>query len=485
MKIIITGTFFTILIFLQSACVEKHPENPIEIGTRLELFVDHHLIDTIIGAKLKLHKPRKMPLSGFPSGGYMTVIKEDKFYRLYYRKGDIYHYAESKDGITWEKPELGILEGTEGRKNAILESHNLSPFLDSRLDIPEDERYKALGRLRNPEIAVGGEDLYAYASHDGIHWRVLSDKPVIKYDSILHWAAFDSQNVSFWSEAEQCYVAYFRHFNTPHDASHYGWLRTIGRAISKDFLNWTDESANFETPNLPGEHLYTNQTHPYFRAPHIYIALPTRFAGEFHWEYPRSPHQRRRDKRIMSGRIKGKSVEENVGSTDIMFMTSRAGNLAYERLFKEAFMRPGLDPERWEDRANYVALNVVPTGEREMSIYHTRNGHRYVLRTDGFVSVNAPYAGGELITKPLIFEGEGLILNLSTSIEGGIRVELQTADGEAIPGFSLADCEPIIDDRIEHVVSWSGDSDISKYSGRPIRIRFVLKDSDIYSFRFR
>ena len=110
----------------------------------------------------------------------------------------------------------------------------------------------------------------------------------------------------------------------------------------------------------------------YFRAPHIYIALPTRF------------------------------VPTRGNSTEILFMSSRGG-APYERLFKEAFIRPGLAPERWGNRANYAALNVVPTSFGEMSIYHAGSGHRYILRTDGFVSVNAPFEGGEMITKPLRF----------------------------------------------------------------------------------
>jgi hypothetical protein len=452
--------------------------NPIEIGTRLELFVDHYLIDTMIGVDFKLHEPCEKSLNGFPDSViYNTVlIKKEGFYRyrMYYRhtKDPKYYYIESRNGIHWGKPEP-LLDVTGGRENEILESHDFSPFLDHRPDIPEYERYKTFKRIP----PSGESDLYAYGSKDGIKWSKISDEPAIDYDSTLHGRfAFDTQNVSFWSEAEQCYVAYFRHFKTPH-----GTFRTIGRATSKDFLNWTDESATFETPNLPGvepektsqsqsgpfpaEQLYTNQTHPYFRAPHIYIALPTRYT----W-----------------GWIKGEYFGKNIGTTDIMFMTTRAGANSYERLFKEAFIRPGLAEESWDTKENYVALNVVPTGPSEMSIYHGRsNVKRYVLRTDGFVSVNAPWDGGELITKPLLFEGKELVLNLSTAIRGGIRVELQNAEGEALPGFSLDDCEPIIDDSIEHVVSWSGDSDVSKYAGTPVRIRFYMKDSDIYSFRFR
>lgn len=444
-----------------------HSREILNIGSRLELFVDGLLIGELNGTSLRMHRPHKMPRSETSfTGDYMTVIKDGEIYKGYYRIEEIYHYVESEDGISWERPDLGIRQGAGGRKNAILESHNFAPFRDSRIGIPKSERYKALGSdsLNKPRSKEtrgrNAYNLYAYASADGIFWRKMSDEPVMKYDEELHGSlAFDSQNTSFWSEQEQRYVLFFRHYKAP------GELRTIGRATSEDFLNWTDESASFEVPNLPGELLYSSQTHPYFRAPHIYIALPTRYT----W-----------------GEIKGEAVSppKNIGSTDILFMTTRAGASSYERLFKGAFIPPGLDPEGWINRAGYVALNVVPTGASEMSIYH-KNGFRYVLRTDGFASVNAPYSGGEFTTKPFIFEGKELVLNLSTSIRGGVRVELQTPEGEPLPGFSLDDCKPVIDDSVERVVAWSGGSDLSALAGEPVRLRFEMKDSDLFSLRFR
>lgn len=455
------------------------PDYPVDMGSRLELFVDRHLTDRMEGLNLRLHEPQKMPLSEHPlRGDYMTVIRDKAFYRAYYRTirpgykgergdgnpGECTCYAESEDGIDWKEPDLGLFRNQGvGVKNAVWAeppfAHNFSPFLDARPGVPGDQRYKALAGVHFMGVPDPG-GLFGFVSADGITWRRISDRPVIPYDPGLHGKhAFDSQNVAFWSEPEERYVSYFRNWKTPHIAS----MRSIGRATSKDFVNWTDESGEFAAPNLAFEQLYTNQTHPYFRAPHIYIALPTRFSGAM---------------------IRGKPVKGNVGSTDILFMSTRAGQHSYERLFREAFMRPGLEPESWDNRANYVGLNVVPTGPQEMSIFHG-NGHRYVLRTDGFVSVNAPFEGGELVTKPLVFQGRELVLNLSTSVEGGIRVELLTACGKPLPGCTADDWLPIIGDSVEYVVSWRDGTEISRYAGKPVRIRFVMKDSDLFSFRFR
>ena len=89
-----------------------------------------------------------------------------------------------------------------------------------------------------------------------------------------------------------------------------------------------------------------------------------------------------------------------------------------------------------------------------------------------------------MITKPFIFSGRRLTINYSTSAAGGLRVEMQTADGKPIEGFALDDCPEIIGDRIEHTVSWKSGSDVGKLAGQTVRLRFELKDADLYSLQF-
>ena len=106
---------------------------------------------------------------------------------------------------------------------------------------------------------------------------------------------------------------------------------------------------------------------------------------------------------------------------------------------------------------------------------------RYELRLDGFASAHAGYSGGELITRPLIFDGTRLELNYSTSAAGAVRVELQEASGASINGFTLRDSRELIGDEIERIHEW----DLSAHRGKPVRLRFQLKDADLYAFRFR
>jgi hypothetical protein len=169
-------------------------------------------------------------------------------------------------------------------------------------------------------------------------------------------------------------------------------------------------------------------------------------------------------------------------ATDILFMTTRGGG-SYDRPFTESFIRPGLGPSGWANRANYAAIGVHETSPTEMSMFLT-HGRRYTMRIDGFASVNAPLAGGELITKPLKFSGEKLEINFSTSAAGIVRAELQDMAGKALTGFSLEDCDPIYGDELSRVVKWKGNANLAGHADSPLRFRFAMEDADLYALRF-
>ncbi|HUG69771.1 MAG TPA: hypothetical protein VMM76_18610 [Pirellulaceae bacterium] len=99
--------------------------------------------------------------------------------------------------------------------------------------------------------------------------------------------------------------------------------------------------------------------------------------------------------------------------------------------------------------------------------------------------MNASRQGGELITRPLRFDGSRLLLNFATSAAGSVRVELQDTQGRPIPGFALDDCPEHFGDTVERAVTWNSGSDVGRLAGQPIRVRFVLHDADLYSWQFR
>jgi len=458
-------------------------QNVVSIQDRRELFVDHFLIEKLMDAEIKMHKPINEgkvlffdnPWEGNFSG-YCTVIKDGERLRAYYRgiseagkdysDNEVTCYAESSDGVNWIKPELGIYEiGGTQKNNVILAhaapaTHNFSPFLDQNPEAKSEERYKALGGTRK-------SGLIAFISPDGVHWEKLQE------EAVFTKGIFDSQNVVFWSESEQKYICYFRTWT----GGGFDGFRSVSRTTSDDFIHWSEpEEMTFgDTPN---EHLYTQQTNPYYRAPHIYVAIGARFIPG----------------RQVLGEEQAEALNVNPkyykDCSDAFFMTSRGGS-NYDRTFMESFIRPGIGLENWVSRSNYPALNVVQTGPTEMSVYVNENyaqptAHlkRYSLRIDGFASLAAGYNGGEVLTKSFTFEGSELEINYSTSAAGAIRIEILDGNGDAIPGFTMNDCQKIIGNEVSRIVSWGGKTDASNLSGKPVRLRIFLKDADLYSFKF-
>lgn len=473
-------------------------DQTMDIGSRRELFAEQTLVEKLVGkAELRLHHPTPrevtlvadQPWEG-NGGNYMTVFRDGERFRMYYRGVHVIYkqggysephaeytcYAESSDGVAWTRPNLGLFEVMGSRTNNVIltrevggnGTHNFCPFIDERPGVPASERYKALGG--------GGEGLTAFASSDGIRWRKLADQPVITK------GAFDSQNLAFWDAEREEYRAYFRDFREGRD---------IKTCASKDFIHWTEPVFIEYTPGRTSE-LYTNQIHPYHRAPHLLLGFPTRYADRG-WTVAATNLPQLAYRRLRASQ----STREGTALTDGMFMAGR-DRLRFT-IWPESFIRPGLRSEgNWFYGDNYQCLGMIETkssiegAPNELSFFVTEatlqgdsmRWRRHTLRLDGFVSVQAPLAGGELITRPLTFAGGQLELNYSTSVAGGLRVEVQDPAGAPLPGLALADAEELYGDSLNQRALWKQGGDVSQLAGKPVRLRFVLKDADLYSFRF-
>ena len=481
---------------------------PIDVGSRRELFVDFLLIDEMKKASLFMHTPQPcevvlkhdQPWEG-PISLYHSLVQDGERFLLYYRgwpgkdRPDVYCVAESSDGIHFERPNLGLheYEGSTDNNIILTESpftHTFAPFLDARPDVEHEHRFKAFARNRiSKEDAEkmgieSGPVLNAFSSSDGIHWRLMFPEPVIT-DGV-----FDSQNVGFWSETEGKYVAYYRTFRQKDefDSGRTGpttnthRLRSIMRAESDDFRNWSPGVLmDYRTCGSPApvEEFYINQTRPYFRAPHIYVALPARFMKGRHAVTEQE------------AKMTGVFDNQRGACSDACFMTTRPGSRWYDRTFMEAFVRPRVGPGHWTARCNYPVDGVVQTGQDEMSIYvdehYAQPGNqvrRYSLRLDGFSSVRAPHSGGEFMTKPLIFYGAELDLNYSTSAAGSMRVEIRDEDNRPIPGYTLREATDSFGNKIAGRARWKNGTDVSQLAGKTVRLRFVMRDADLFSIKF-
>jgi len=435
-------------------------DKTLDIGRRLELFVDDYLVKEMKGLSLRLHSPTPeetviqfdRPWEG-PYSAYVTVMKNGDHFRMYYRGSgeggwEVTCYAESRDGIEWTRPNLGLYPWNGDMENNIVwigpGTHNFAPFKDENPNVPSNQLYKA----------IGGGPLFAFASPDGIHWRKMYDEPIITQGT------FDSHNLAFWDTARERYVCYLRDYLRG--------IRGVRYSISRDFKDWTTPCW-IDLGETPQEHLYTNGIIPYFRAPHIYLAFPKRFFPD-RWAIKSNPEP---------------------GVSDAVFMSSRDGE-RWDRRFMEAFIRPGPDPNNWTHRSNMPAWGILQTDKKEISIYYSQyyfksgcNLRRGSLRIDGFVSIHANYQGGEFVTHPLSFLGNELSINYATSACDLILVEVQDIEGTPIPGYILKECHQIYGDEVERIVSWRGGSNLGGFQSKGIRLRFLMRDADLYSLRFR
>lgn len=461
----------------------------VNIGMRRELFIDDWLIETMSGVRLQLQKPQRQEIAlnldapwedcgAFP----VSVFPWDGGWRLYYNShwgGNSAALAESQDGITFTRPQLGLCEFQGSKRNNLLISPETvcdpSPFIDINPACRPEQRFKSL---------THHDDLRAYVmtSSDGLHWSLLQKAPLELTGN------FDTINTAFWDSLAGCYRCYTRSWHDlktgrvmelgrdwyrPKDA----WLlrsdaepiRAIQHATSPDFIHWSaPEQLQYADGNM-ATHLYTNGIVPCPGAEHIYLGFPNRFVPERNPD-PEHPEP---------------------GVNDALFMASHDG--VHWTRWLDAWVDPGPDPLNWTERNNYPVWGIAETSPTEWSMYISdRRGHKGVvtcirrlpIRPWGFVSVNAEYVGGELLTKPFTFSGSVLYLNARTSAVGSIQVEVQEENGHPVPGFTLEQMTPWFGDAIDAPMVWKRGKDVSRLADRPVRLRFVMRDADLFALRF-
>ncbi|MEE2657681.1 MAG: hypothetical protein VX733_04195 [Candidatus Latescibacterota bacterium] len=364
--------------------------------------------------------------------------------------------AFSDDGIEFHRPELDLLPG-DGGHNVVFrgyEGHNFCVFRDDNPNSSSDARYKAVG-------GSGKNRLFGFQSPDGLHWHRMSENPLEVE------GAFDSVNVPLWDPHAGRYRLMSRYFHQDEDGQ---GARAIQSCTSDDFLHWTRPKPHLYATDDPREHFYTNATVCCPGAEHILLSFPMRFLPQRTWsmqgmDYP------------------------GEGLSDAVFISSRDG-VHWDRTFREAWMRPGLDSRNWSHRSITPAVGIVETGPQEWSMYVSEHYgwsdnrlRRLLIRPWGLASLSAGAGGGQVLTELLMCEGGALRLNYSTSAAGSIRVEIQDSAGTPIPGYRLQDCDVLFGDELEGTIRWKGNQVIG-IREQPIRLRFQFEDADLFSLQF-
>lgn len=453
-----TTTVASALLVLLIAETAVFSAEPVDIGSRLELFVDDHLIGETKGdvhRQMITPEPKEVVFeTGEPwegnTSGYYTVFQDGDLYRMIYRgwqhdekmkaaHKEVTCYAESKDGIHWNKPNLGLFEWNGSKKNNIVwlgpGTHNFTAFRDDNPKTPTQSKYKAFGG-----VGSFGGGLVPFESPDCTHWNLTQKKPVITN------GAFDSQNLAFWDTDRHEYRAYWRYFGNG--------VRAIRTATSKDFIHWENEADLKYHEGTPTEHLYTNAIQKYFRAPHLFIGFPTRYEP------------------------KSQQVEP-------ILMTSRDGTLFHR--YADAVIPRTAPKDRNHNRSNYMVWGMfqLPGKPNEISGYGTENYYertpgrvrRFAYRVDGFVALRGGADGGQMTTKLLQFKGRELLLNYVVKPGGSLTVDALDKAGNVI-GKS----KPLGGDAVDAPVNWTQQPDLSTGN---IQLRFNVKNADVYSLRFK
>jgi hypothetical protein len=302
--------------------------------------------------------------------------------------------------------------------------------------------------------------MFGAVSPDGFHWTALPD-PIMLANS-------DTNNRICYDSAAKKYVAYVRM-----------WLygrRAVGRAETEDFRRWP-----LPEPVLwiGGEHsaavdIYTNAATLYPSSTDQYFMFPAFY-------------------------------QRDVDTTEIQMAASQEGRL-WSFVPGGAVIPTGLSGE-WHGGCVFAAGDLVPFSPAQVALPVVGYvvPHKYprfmplgqigfaVWPAERLAAIESAGPGG-FTTPQVIFQGGRLRLNVETQRAGGVQVEIAAAEGapkpvpqaegEAIPGFSFADCDSASGNLPDHTVSWRGQADLSFLAGQPVSLRFRLQAAKIYAFQF-
>ncbi len=513
-------------------------QNAIDVGSRKQLFIDHKFIESAEGIRLVLNPPHqsreKLVVADQPwerdgwVASYSTVIQENGKIRMWYQISAGtpepgknppmmgVAYAESTDGLQFTKPVLRLVERDGSRENNLVLPPDLNLMTvggctiwrDDNPKCPADARYKTWMKIYpKKESGIRGPHR-VFTSPDGLKWK-LDERPVTGL------RAADTQPSWFWDPRVSRYVGYSREWIR--ESAGFG-ARMASYNESDDIVNWDSAEMSIElderdmaaapvarvdlssatvrgenvlppkkrnagggtieedqvlTPTAPLD-FYGPGVFPYEG---VYVALSPVF---YHWR--------------MDGR------ESWPGTSDLRLSVSRDGRHFTSPDGRRPFLTPGPDGS-WDSKWIYPVLRPVRMGDQMWIYYFGMNrdhSHRLdraatkeetgisraVMRMDGFISADADYEGGTLLTPPMQFTGSRLELNIDTGAGGTARVEILEQSGKRIDGFSFHESDEINANRVRQVVTWLGNPDVSKLAGKSVRLRIRMRSAKLYAFQF-
>ncbi|MEA3365644.1 MAG: hypothetical protein U9Q79_08390, partial [Candidatus Hydrogenedentes bacterium] len=459
----------------------EHPPAVIPIDVGRQLFVDDFLIEKTT-LKRSFHLARKYegnpilepetPLEinrprnsiACPKDGGVWWDFEACIFKMWYEAGWIHTicYATSKDGLEWNRPQLDIESGT----NRVLspqykcDSWNVVPDYDG--GVP-GQRYKIF-------VMPGGYgEAMSFVSGDGIHWS----EPVMTGPTGDRSSMFYNPFRKKWIYS----------------------LRSNWRGRSRDYWEHDDflEGATWEEgqPYLwCGADRLDPPDPEIGETPQLYnldaVAYESIMLGIF--EIHLGPPNKECNK-VGLPKI-----------TELNLVYSRDG-WHWHRPDRRAFI-PAERRDVWDrgyvqpvggictihgDTLWFYYTGFQGNVERkdrpflETGMYDRGSTGVAFLRRDGFVSLDAGATGGEVLTRPVTFNGKHLFVNVDAP-DGQVRAELVDEAGKALSPFTMDKCRALSTDSTLAQVTWEGGADVSAFAGKPVRFRFHLTNGKLYAF---
>jgi len=448
------------------------------VGDQKQLFIDDLFLNQPQQVRLRMHPAIKTgertlePSQPWENASlnWFSVIRDEGKFRMWYECYDVegwpttndtsFCYAESRDGIRWVKPCLGLFRYHGSSSNNILfreigppgtysRVHGAGIFLDPTP--PAEARYKCVSQgmfsQSSPPYRVAG-----MISPDGLRWTRL---PAVLCDLFA-----DSQYSAFWDTACEAYVLYGRVA---------GRGRAIGRAQSREFSHF--EPLQLVLENEAARDLYNPAAVKYSGAANTYLMFPSIYDHKtdtldihlavsrdgIHWSFPDRP---------TPFVALGKAGQFDSGSL---------------------YMGQGLvqvGDELW----HYFSGSPLKHQEAELEFLakpaNQRIYSRATIRIDGYVSVEAGEDEGSFVTPPLRFKGNALALNVAIQAGGSVRVGLRDEAGRPIPGLTPADCVPITGDQVRHVLVWKAKTHLPSLAAQPVCLSFQMTKANLFAFQF-
>ncbi len=404
------------------------------------------------------------------ANGCVLPAEEGNGYRMWYHTAalrlrspwkSVLCYAESRDGVHWTKPDLGLYKCEGGRgTNIVLMAPGMDWYGTSTVIHDEHEpdsarRYKCLTCAH-----FNGTGLYVAFSPDGIHWDVREEPVTIDVSdrtTLLHAPGLERPFVAFSRKSEENNATFRR--------------RIIWRLDSPDLFHWSKPEPMLE-PELEdswdlqfyGMHAfkyrdqYLGVVQRLWTTPDVIDTELVSSHDTVTWNRSRTIFLPRGPEGAWDSRwvCPFPSAPVDIGDTLHFFFEGRNG--AHQKVW------PGLYPHR----RGAIGCAVMPK--------------------DRLVALEAGPVEGYIETKPFEWPGGALRLNVNARIAAGegdhhigagsAWVEVIDDSGTPVPGYLSETLRGASEGSWEP--RWQDNASMDALAGRTIVLRVYLCQARLY-----